>query len=623
MTRAAYADTRINGFKHLSGCRREKRFRVASPASRLLQGLTAGAAQGAGPVTSAAAFMPYTAPFPTQPLRSPATFPRELRIAIPPDVPAASQLARDLCETLNIPRAQRHAVPDDVRVTQEAVLIFQCFWKYVDEMLKETAGASKATGVTSPSRAPKPPWEAATRTHLQNTAMLLARRGMRCDQVARRFQAQLADIRSDRAWLCLTRGIGRDAAPFAVGSVFASIIATIIGPHVGSVLAGRLAMHVISGLVIMLTNTAGAALFETTWPSLREKLSQTTPAPGLEPLNSSLHSQLREFVVSCAAYAGCYGLIRNPLRLLIESRIPGIMAGPWKDIVHASMELALAMVGVPLRASLDHFRVSENDAAMELLLQADLADLLTDPAEDGTQTASFCTAFSERFSKGFCSKTTGLLGTLLTFAFAGIEWRDDVAARANTFSGERTLLNQLDFSYLYAAIGGLLQVALGEARSNDIKTAYLRRAPDQRRHATDVEWGEIPPATDTREPPKISTGSLDSGIQCFQCELQSTARRDGNWPPQGSRQRSSLSSNSVFESPSVTPSITPSITPVDTPPDTPPDARWTSAPPLPAPSTFARIRRPSVVMAQRVQPALETVVAMPDSLGNGRTPQSC
>ncbi|WP_140413471.1 hypothetical protein [Pandoraea sp. PE-S2T-3] len=576
-------------------------------------------------MTSAADFMPYTAPFPTQPYRPSATSRAELRIAMPPEGHAVSLLAEDLCETLNVPYPRYHAAQSDARFVQldfdvcgtlkpvpgnafsapgqatlkEADRIFQFFWKYVDEMLNES------TGEPAPSRTPKPPWESANRIHLQNTALLLAKRGVRCEQVAPKFLALLKNIRSDSLWLCLARGIGRDAAPFAVGSVFASILATAIGPYVGSVLAGRLAMHVISGLVIMLTNTAGASLFDTACPSLREKLARTTPAPGLEHLNSSLHAPLRELIVSCASYAGCYGLIRNPLRLLIESQIPSVMAGPWKDIVHATMELALAMVGVPLRASLDHFRVSKNDAAMELLLQADLADLLMDQADD-TQTASFCAALRERFSKSFCSRTTALLGALLTFAFAGIEWSDDVTARAKTINGERTLLNQMDFVYLYAAIGGLLQVALGEARSNDIKTAYLQRAPDQRSQAADVEHGPSPAVTGSQEPPRTSTGSHDSGIQCFQCELQAAARRDGNWPPQGSWQRSSLSSNSVFESPSTTP------------PDSPPDVPWRSAAPLPSPhpNHLAHVRRASVMTAPRVQPVRETVISIPDSLGH-------
>ncbi|ALS61494.1 hypothetical protein AT302_18645 [Pandoraea norimbergensis] len=599
---------------------------------------------------SAADCMPYTPPFPTQPFRSSATSHAELKIAIPPEGHAVSRLAQDLSQTLNVPYAQHYTAPIHAETTGnvnagfvpedgtpiasqtapyyafsahlgldmygalkpvpdsaapvsdnatlgEADRIFQFFWKFVYEKLR------KSGAFTAPSGAPKPPWERSTRIHLQKTALLLARRGMNVQHVEHKFRALLADIRSDSLWLCIKRGIGRDAAPFAVGSISASLIATLIGPYVGSVLAGKLAMHVVSGFVIMLTNTVGAALFDTAWPSLREKLSQTTPALGLEHLNSALHAQLREFVVSCASYAGVYGLIRNPLRLLIESQIPGVMAGPWKDIVHATLELVLAMVGVPLRGSLDHWRMPKNDAAMELLVQANLADLLTDEADDSTQNASFFTAFRERFSKIFCSKTTGLLGTVLTFAFAGIEWSDDVTARAKTIDGERALLNQLDFAYLYAAIGGLLQVALSEARSNDIKTAYLRRAPDRSEQANDVEQGEYAAAAITQEPSRISTGSHDSGIQCFQCELQSAARRDGNWPPQGSQQRSSVSSGSVFESPSATP------------PDTPLAVPLSNLPPLPIPDTFARIRRPSLVLAQLVQPAFETVAPMPDALG--------
>ncbi|MGC7402755.1 hypothetical protein ACPWR0_02865 [Pandoraea pneumonica] len=503
---------------------------VASPASRLLQGLTAGSAKEVALAVSAADFMPYIPPFPTQPFRATNTPSTECRITIPAEYPAAPPFAHDLHETLNVSLAQSHTVinmygasaPTLERArSSKADQIFRFLWHYVEQFSSDTTPAPATAS-------PPPPWEDALRSHLQQTAYALAEHGVDRMDVERNFKALLADVRSDSWWLCLTRGIGRDAIPFAVGSVAASLLSTFVGAGPCAPLLAKLATHLASGAIIMFTNTAGAALFDTVFPSLRDKLPQTMPAPGLEHLNASIHSPLREFVVSCLSFAGCYGAVRNPLRLFIEKRLPAhVLDGRWKDIVHASLEVPLTFVGAPLRYCLDHLRTPESHAAIEILLQDNLADLLSEGAAADAQGGSWFSAFYERFSKNFCSMPTAILCTLLVGAFAGIEWRDAVVANARTVDWQRTLLNLVDYSCLYAAIGGLLQIAQSDSRVRDILTAYLRRGTDRLRQMFGVEQGEVSVTQDSSKSNRTRIESGDSGYQCFQSELQNAARQDG------------------------------------------------------------------------------------------------
>lgn len=423
-------------------------------------------------------------PFSTQTSRAANAAFSDFRNTIPRESLTASTISGDLRETRNIPPTQNQTevpihraltlTPEQARAAN-ADGIFKFFWRYVVQLSIDTA-PTPATCLP-----PAPSWQNVLHNHLQQAAESLAAAGFTQEQVARRFRAILEDVRSDNWWLRVTRGVVREALPFAIGSLVASVLGTFVGPALASVAdAAEIAMYLVSGAVIMLCNAVGAALFDTAVPSLRGKLPQTTPAHGLEHLNTSIHSLGREVGVSALAFAGIYGGVRNLLRLGIEHHLlpHSLMSGRLKNGVHAALEIPLAVVGMLLRWTLDRWRTPQNNAAVEILLQHNLSDLLMNDLVADANTTSALAEFSERFFKIFCSWPTGLLCGLLTVAFADIEWRDDVAARADTDDWERKLLNQLDFAKLYAAIGCLLQLAASCARNRDISSAYQRREPN-------------------------------------------------------------------------------------------------------------------------------------------------
>jgi len=556
-------------------------------------------------------------PFSTQTSRAANAARTDFRNTTPRERLTASTISGDLRETRNIPPTQDQTevpilramglTPEQAR-SAEADRIFQFFWGYVQQYLDDT------TPVPSTTTGREPPWVNDFSKHLRQTADTLVARGINLAEVKRRFQALLADVRSGTLRSCAARGGARDALPFAGGSFAASLLATIVEQVAKA--AGAVSSWiwtfptcVASGIVIMLGNTAGANLLETLFPSLRDKPSQTTPARGLEHLNASIHSLARECAVSFFSFVGLYGMVRNPLRLLFESLIPnGIMSGWARHMVHAGLEVPLAIVGVPLRACLDRLRMSENNAAIEILLQDNLADLLTnDLAADASEVPRFA-AFRARFSKSFFSPQTASLCGLLIGAFAWIEWGNDVTDRADTNTWERIFLNLLDFSWVYGIIGGLLQIIASSTRDRDISTAYLRRETERHTPTANVERGAIAVTRGSPKQPRISVISRDSGILGSQGDLQNMAWQHGGEPSQFPSHRASFSADSVFGSPS------------STPPETPPHQRPTDAAPFAPANRMGHKRRVSVSKKQHLGPLPEAVTAVSDSLPDDGQP---
>jgi hypothetical protein len=567
-------------------------------------------------VASAADFMPANT-FSTQTPHAAITARTDARNTISHQSPAASTISGDLRETRNIPPTLDQTevpilkalslTPEQAR-SAEAGRIFQYFWGYVQQHLDDTTPVPS----TTPGR--QPPWLNDFSKHLRQTADTLVARGINLAEVKCRFQALLADVRSGKLRACIARGGVRDALPFAIGSFAASLLATgaeQVAKAVGAVtsLIWRIPICVASGIVIMLGNTAGAALLETLFPSLRDKLPQTTPAPGLEHLNASIHNLSRECAVSFFSFAGLYGMVRNPLRLLFECLISNdIMSGGARHMVHAALEVPLAIVGAPLRACLDHLRMSENNAATEILLQDNLADLLTnDPAADASEVSRFA-AFRARFSKSFFSLPTASLCGLLIAAFAWIEWGSDVTDRANTNIWERILLNLLDFFWVYGIIGVLLQIIASSARNLAISTADQRRETERHTPTANVERGAIAVTRGSPKQPRISVISRDSGILGSQGDLQNMAWQHGGEPWQFPSHRASFSADSVFGSPS------------STPPETPPHQRPTDAAPFAPANRMGHKRRVSVSKKQHLGPLPEAVTAVSDSLPDDGQP---
>ncbi len=369
-----------------------------------------------------------------------------------------------------------------------------------------------------PGSAVTHPWHDTLRAHLHRHARMLALRGFDVKDVTNQLEVLLLEQRPGFSWRSFYIGTVRDALPFAIGSVVASLLAESTDPTRSQAWL----WPPLAAMGVVLINLLGMAGFNATHSRLQNRITRTTPAPGLEGLSAILSTPYRAAFAQVLGFVFCYGVLRNGARYGIERLVsgaaPGLLARRFGDTLHAAFEVPLAPIpGLMLLPMIHQLGTTRHNTNLQILAQHNLTELIDiarhEPASgDGPANQ----AFFRDFSALLRSTPPRLIWFSLTVTFYYLAWMGDFAAHAHgsnnatrlddaPYVGNETLSASdlhspslaeearvaVILDILYGVIGLIFSIGHTAGQREDIRTAHERRAPQPKistSTVTDSGW---------------------------------------------------------------------------------------------------------------------------------------